>query len=246
MRLGGRVAIVTGGGRGIGRETALALAAEGAPVVLAARTQSQIVGTAAEVEARGGRALAVACDVSQEYDVRRLVGRAIGEFGRIQIVVNNAGQVCRELLIENSVEDWDGVLNSHVRGTFLVTRLSLPSMLEAGWGRIVTVSSMAGKSGVPRRVAYCTAKWGQIGFTEALDEELRGTGVRAHVVCPGPVATRMRAEGFPAEDPDSLIQPQDVAGQIVNLLTLPDTAYVREVQIRPGMPVRHLPSGGSE
>src|SRR5207249_5013737 len=135
--------------------------------------------------------------------------------------------------------DWDGVLNSHIRGMFLVTRFALPVMLERGWGRVVTVSSMAAKSGVPRRVAYCTAKWGQVGFTEALDEELRGTGVRAHVVCPGPVATRMRAEGFPTEVPESLIQPEDVAAQIVNLLTLPETAYVREIQIRTGMPIRH-------
>ena len=98
---------------------------------------------------------------------------------------------------------------------------------------------MAAKVGVPNRVAYCTAKWGQVGFTEALDEEMKGQGVRAHVVCPGPVATRMRAEGFPEELPESLIQPEDVAVQVVNLLTLPETAYVREIQIRTAQPTRY-------
>jgi 3-oxoacyl-[acyl-carrier protein] reductase len=239
MRLADRVAIVTGAGRGIGRATALALAAEGCRVVLASRTEGEIASAADEVRARGGQALPVPCDVSVETDVHRLVEAACREFGTVHVVVNNAGDVCREPLIENSVEDWDRVLNSHVRGTFLVTRFSLPRMLEQGWGRVVTVSSLAGKVGVPKRVAYCTAKWGQIGFTEALDEELRGTGVRAHVVCPGPVATRMREEGFPTEDPASLIQPEDVAVQIVHLLTLPDTAYIREVAIRAAQETRY-------
>lgn len=239
MRLKDRIAVVTGGGRGIGRAIAIALADEGCHLVLTARGTEEIERTAGEIRERGRRALAVACDVSREEDVRRLVDVALGEFGAVHLVVNNAGGVCRKPLIENSVEDWDGVLNSQVRGTFLVTRLFLPSLLEQGWGRVVTISSMAGKIGVPTRVAYCTAKWGQIGFTEALDEELAGTGVRAHVVCPGPVATRMRAEGFPTEVAESLIQPEDVAAQVVNLVTLPDTAYVREICIRPAQEIRY-------
>ncbi len=239
MRLKNRVAVVTGGGRGIGRSIALALASEGCHVVVTARSAEEIARTAEEVRSRGSRALAVIADVSQEADVRRLVEATRGEFGAVHIIVNNAGGVCRKPLVENSVEDWDGVLNSQVRGTFLVTRFFLPTLLDQGWGRVVTISSMAGKLGVPTRVAYCTAKWGQIGFTEALDEELAGTGVRAHVVCPGPVATRMRAEGFPTEVAESLIQPEDVAAQVVNLVTLPETAYVREICIRPAQEIRH-------
>jgi 3-oxoacyl-[acyl-carrier protein] reductase len=240
MKLKDRVVLVTGGGRGIGRATALSAAAQGAHLVLAARTQAEIDAVAAEVRDQGGRALAVSCDVTSEQEVRGMIDAALAEFGALHVIVNNAGGVCREPLIENSVEDWDRVLNSHIRGMFLVTRFALPSLLSAGWGRVVTVSSMAAKSGVPRRVAYCTAKWGQVGFTEALDEELKGTGVRAHVVCPGPVATRMRAEGFPTEVPESLIQPEDVAVQIINLLTLPETAYVREICIRTGQAIRHV------
>jgi NAD(P)-dependent dehydrogenase (short-subunit alcohol dehydrogenase family) len=238
-RLEGRVAIVTGAGRGIGRATAVALAREGCRLALASRTNEEINAAAREIEGLSRRAIAVQCDVSAEPDVRSLVEKTLGEFGAVHIVVNNAGTQFREPLVDYTVADWDDILNSHVRGMFLVTRLALPSMLEQGWGRVVTVASMAAKTGVPRRVAYCTAKWGQIGFTEALDEELKGSAVRAHVVCPGPVATRMRVEGFPNEVPESLIQPEDVAAQIVNLLTLPETAYVREVCIQNGQPIRY-------
>lgn len=237
--LQGRTAIITGGGRGIGLHTAQLLAEQGCSVVLAARGETEIRAAAEAIHQTGGRALPVCCDVAVEREVRSLVDATAEQFGGINIVINNAGGVCRELLVDTSVEQWDHVLQSQVRGTFLVTRLALPHLLAAGWGRVLTVSSMAGKIGVARRVAYCTAKWGQIGFTEALDEELQGTGVRAHVVCPGPVATRMRAEGYPNEDPESLIQPETVARQIVSLITLPETAYIREVCIRTGLPTRY-------
>jgi 3-oxoacyl-[acyl-carrier protein] reductase len=239
MKLRDRIAIVTGAGRGIGRAIAYALAAEGCDVALAARTEEEIVATAHGVREFGRRALPIVCDVSQEHDVRRLVGRTLGEFGHVNIVINNAGGTCRKPLVEYTIEDWDDVMNGQVRGTFLVTRFALPSMLEQGWGRVLTIGSTAAHVGVAKRTSYCTAKFGQLGFTEALDEELQGTGVRAHMVSPGPVATRMRAEGFPDEVPESLIQPEDVAAQAINLLTLPETAYIREVYIGQGQPTRY-------
>lgn len=240
MRLQNRVAIVTGAGRGIGRAVALALAAEGCDIALAARSRYELDEVRAEVEQLGRRALSVVCDVTSEADVQSLVDRTASELGSIQIIINNAGTVCRKPLVEHTPEDWDGVLNSQVRGTFLVTRFALPYLLQAGWGRVLTIVSAAAYGGVPNRVSYCTAKWGQRGFTAALDEELRGSGVRAHAVSPGPVVTRMRQEGFPNEDPDSLIQPEDVAAQVINLLTLPETAYIREIYVEQGLPTRYL------
>ena len=239
MKLRDRIAIVTGAGRGIGRAIAYALAAEGCDVALGARTEAELLETAKGVRELGRRALPIVCDVSQEMDVRRLVGRALGEFGHVNIVINNAGGTCRKPLVEYTVEDWDFVMNGQVRGTFLVTRFALPSMLEQGWGRVLTIGSTAAHVGIAKRTSYCTAKFGQLGFTEALDEELQGTGVRAHMVSPGPVATRMRAEGFPEEVPESLIQPEDVAAQAVNLLTLPETAYIRELYIGQGLATRY-------
>lgn len=239
MKLQGRVALVTGGGRGLGRAIALALAAEGCDVALAARSEDELQCVAREVEALGRRALPVRCNVADENEVRSLVEQTVSTLGGVHIVVNNAGGVCRDLLVETQVEDWDGVQNSQVRGMFLVTRFALPHLLDAGWGRVVTIASIAGRIGVPKRTAYCTAKWGQIGFTHALDEELQGTGVRAHVVNPGPAATRMRAEGFPTEVPESLIQPEDIAAQVVNLVTLPETAYIREIDVYPGQKTRY-------
>lgn len=239
MRLRGRSAIVSGGGRGLGRAIALALADEGCGVAVIARTAAEVESVAREVESRGVRALALTGDISQETDVREAVDSAIGVFGGLNLIVNNAGGVHRGRLVDCSVEEWDAVQSSQVRGTFLLTRFALPALLEAGWGRVVTIGSIAAKTGVPERVAYCTAKYGQLGFTEALDEELRGTGVRAHIVNPGPAATRMRAEGFPTEVPGSLIQPEDVAAQVVNLVTLPETAYIREICVYPGQPTRY-------
>ncbi len=239
MRLRGRAAIVSGGGRGLGRAIALALASEGCDVAVLARTATEVEAVAAEVAALGAGSLALTGDISNEADVRAAVDAAVARFGGLSIVVNNAGGVHRDRLVNCSVEEWDAVQQSQVRGTFLLTRFALPSLLKAGWGRVVTIGSLAAKMGVPERVAYCTAKYGQLGFTEALDEELRGTGVRAHIVNPGPAATRMRAEGFPTEVPESLIQPEEVAAQVVNLVTLPETAYIREIGIYPGQPTRY-------
>jgi 3-oxoacyl-[acyl-carrier protein] reductase len=239
MRLRGRAAIVSGGGRGLGRAIALALASEGCDVAVFARTAVEVEAVACEIELLGVKGLAVTGDISQEQDVRAAVDAALARFAGLNIVVNNAGGVHRDRLINCSVEEWDAVQHSQVRGTFLLTRFSLPSLIEAGWGRVVTIGSLAAKMGVPERVAYCTAKYGQLGFTEALDEELRGTGVRAHIVNPGPAATRMRAEGFPNEAPESLIQPEEVAAQVVNLVKLPETAYIREICIYPGQPTRY-------
>ncbi len=232
--LTGRVAVITGAGRGIGRACALALAADGADVALSARTPDEIETLAAEIGALGRRAIAVTGDVSQEEDCRRMVERAAAELGGLHLLVNNAGAVVREPLLQTSVEEWDRVITVNLRGTFLCTRFALPHMLAAGWGRVVNISSGAGKRGVANRTAYCAAKWGVNGFTEALDEELQGTGVRAHVVCPGPVATALRKEGFPDEDQSRLIQPEEVGEAVRYLVTLPPTAYIRELFVVPG------------
>ena len=185
------VALVTGAGRGIGRATALALAARGLDVALLARTVEEIEEVASRVVGLGRRALAVRCDVTSSREVGAAVARAREELGVPRVVVCNAGVVRRARVDEMTEEDWDAVVDTNLKGTFLVARAALGPMRAAGRGRVVCVSSISGTLGTARQSAYCAAKWGVIGFTKSLAEELRGTGLAAISVLPGSVDTRM-------------------------------------------------------
>jgi 3-oxoacyl-[acyl-carrier protein] reductase len=205
------VAFVTGAGRGIGRAVALGLAARGLDVAIVSRTFAQIEETAAAIVARGRRALAIRCDVSSPHEVAHAASRALAELGAPRVVVNNAGIVRRALVHETTDEDWDQVIDVNLKGTFLVTRALLPAMLAAKEGRVVNVSSISGAIASPRQAAYAASKWGVIGFTKSLAEELGGTGVQAMCVLPGSTDTEMlKNSGFPAR-----MSPEDVARVVV-------------------------------
>ena len=206
QRLNGKVAVITGAGRGIGEAIAVAYAKEGAKVVCAARSKNEIDRVAREV---GG--LAVECDVAKETDAKNLIDTALEAYGRIDILVNNAGAIARELTHELAVEEWDAVMDVSLRGTFLCTKCALPSMLERKEGIIINVSSLAGIRGVTRRSAYTASKHGVNGFTKVLAVEYLSKGIRPHVICPGPTASRMRSESFPNEDPETIVQAEDIA-----------------------------------
>ena len=183
-----KVAIITGASKGIGRELSHRFAREGARVVCAARSADLVNETAAQVQAAGGEAIAVPCDAAEEAAVRGLVAAATRAFGRVDLLVNNAGDGGPTKPIQDySVEDWFYTLNSCLTSSYLCARFAVPEMIKAGGGSIVNVSSLAGRRGLPYRVGYCSAKAGQVGMTYGLALELAPHNIRVNAIAPGAV-----------------------------------------------------------
>lgn len=202
------LAIVTGASRGIGRAVALAFAARGFDVALFARTEAALLDVARACRALGVDATIHGCDVA-DVDAVNTAAASIARTPRV--VVNNAGIVHRSPLVETTPEQWRAVIAVNLDATFYVTRAFLPSMLAAKLGRIVNVSSISATLGTARQISYCASKWGVLGFTKALAEELRGSGLQTLSVLPGSTDTDMlKGSGFPP-----LMQPEDVAKVIL-------------------------------
>lgn len=206
-----QVAVVTGAGRGIGRAIALACAREGADLALAARSRDELEAVAAEVRALGRRALVRTTDVRREAEMQALAERTLSEFGRVDLLVNNAGWGIFRPVMEMSIEEWEEVLSVNLTSTFLGCRAFAPAMVERGRGCILNVSSMAAHRGLPDYAPYAAAKAGILRLTETLAAELKSAGIRVLALCPGPTASRLRSSHFPEEDPTSIMQPETVA-----------------------------------
>jgi NAD(P)-dependent dehydrogenase (short-subunit alcohol dehydrogenase family) len=186
--LDGRVAIVTGASKGIGRALSLRLAREGAAVISAARSADLVEATAGEVRAAGGKAIAVACDVSREDDVAQMVATGAKAFGKIDLLVNNAGDSGPTKAVQDYLmEDWRYTIDSCLTSSYLCTRFVVPEMVKAGGGAIVNISSGAGRRGLPYRIGYCAAKAGQVGMTFGMALELAPHNIRVNCVAPGAV-----------------------------------------------------------
>jgi NAD(P)-dependent dehydrogenase (short-subunit alcohol dehydrogenase family) len=187
--LDGKVAIITGASKGIGRALSLAFAREKAAVVCAARSADLVRETADLVTKAGGRALAVPCDASKEDDVRRMVEAGVKAFGKITTLVNNAGDGGPTKPVEDyTMDDWLYTIHSCLTSSYVCTRFAVPEMVRAGGGAIVNISSMAGRRGLPYRIGYCSAKAGQVGMTYGMALELGPRGIRVNCVAPGAVA----------------------------------------------------------
>jgi 3-oxoacyl-[acyl-carrier protein] reductase len=194
-KLRDRVAIVTGGARGIGGAIAAAFAAEGADVLIADRLGEDVAAPVVrQIEAAGRKALFVSTDVSDEEQVRVMVDRAYAEFGDVDILVNNAGIVSQQFFHELPVAEFDRVLGINLRGVFLCTRFVLPRMLERGSGNVINVASQLGQIGGTEMVHYSASKAGVIGLTKALAREVSTKGIRVNAIAPGPILTDMMAE----------------------------------------------------
>ena len=188
MKLEGKVAIVTGGGGGIGRVIALRYVREGASVVLAGPTEAKIKSVEKEIATQGGRAVAVHADVAEESDVARIVAATLSAFSRVDILVNNAGVAGPTALVQNiSREDWDRTFAINLTGTFLCAKHVLPRLIEQRSGCIINITSIAGLQAYAYRSPYCASKWGMIGFTQTLAQEGGPYGITANAIAPGPV-----------------------------------------------------------
>lgn len=192
--LAGRTAVITGAGRGIGKEIALALAAAGAQVALAARSADQLGEVAAVVRDRGGRALVVPTDVTDPAAVQRLVERTVAELGGLDVVVNNSGAIDSTPLLEQDPSEWDRVLTTNLRGTYLVTRAAGAHLVEQGSGKVINIASNFAFMGVPGHAAYCASKAAVVSFTRTMAVEWARYGVQVNALAPGYVETDLNAD----------------------------------------------------
>ena len=226
MKLDGKVAIVTGGGRGIGRAVALSFAREGADVVVSARTGVEIEGVACELRELGRQSLAVQGDVSRESDVANLVARTLETFGRIDILVNNAASnLPSRQVVDLTLAEWNRVVAVNLTGPFLCCKAVLPTMMEQRSGTIINISSIGGRRGAAGRSPYRPTKAALINFTECLAAEVKQYGIDVNCVCPGGTATRMMTDIGRARRRTDLMQPEEIA-EVVLFLASPQSSAI--------------------
>ncbi|HWO40973.1 MAG TPA: SDR family oxidoreductase [Candidatus Eisenbacteria bacterium] len=227
-----KVAIVTGAGRGIGRAVALGLASAGCRVALASRSADQLAAVADEIGKNGGEALPITADLTRDEEIEALVGRVLDHWRRIDILVNNAGWGRRAPVAKANVADWDQTLGVNLRAPMLLTRLVLPTMIARESGAIVNIGSIAGKSGEANASAYAASKFGLIGFTQSLFEEVREYGIKASVILPGFVDTPLIPETRRL-DRAKMIRPEDVADTVMYVLRSGPACCPVEITLRP-------------
>jgi 3-oxoacyl-[acyl-carrier protein] reductase len=230
--LAGQVAVVTGAGRGIGKAIALKLAELGARTVLCGRSREALDETAAAIQANGGQASIIECDVTDLASVESLADRVERAFHRVDILVNNAGiGGSGGPLHQLAPENWDRVLNTNLRGVYYCIRSLAPIMIKARSGHIINISSLAGKNALPNGAAYAASKWGLNGLTYSVAEELRPHNIRVSVICPG--STNTEFSPHPGKNNEKMLQASDVAHVVAMLVTQAPNSFASEVLLRP-------------
>jgi len=234
-RLNGKVVLITGASAGIGKACAVALAREGASLVLTARRGERLQALAAEVQKLGGRAATVVGDAREEETAVKAVAEAKAKFGRLDVLVNNTGVGNYKNIVDTSAAEYDEMFDTNVRSTFLFTRHAVPVMIAQKSGLILMISSMAGKYGFPGEAVYCATKFAQVGMAQALDKELRPHGIKVGTICPGGVKTEFalgkgRTEAGVAAS--TMLEPDDVAGAVLLACTQSAGSRIIEIQMR--------------
>ena len=249
-RMDGRIAVITGAGRGIGLAIAERYAAEGAAVILAARTVAQIEAGAQAITNAGGRGIAIPCDVTNDDSVAQLATQAAQAFGPIDVVVNNAGIGKAALFLDQTLADFQSVMDVNFNGTVRVTQAFLAPMVQSGWGRIVNIASSAGVFGSRFQSPYNASKHAVVGLTKCLGWELAPTGVTANAICPGYVDTPLLQEakpdfaaaaGIPLEKAEELLLQRVAMGRLLHPNEVANLAVYLGCNESGGMTAEALP-----
>lgn len=234
-KLSGKVALITGASAGIGHAAALALASEGADLVVTARRQERLEGLAAAAAKAGVKTVCVPGDMTEEATAKAAVEAAIKTFGRIDILIANAGVGNYKNLVDTSVAEYDAMMDGNMKSTWLITRHTVPVMTAQKDGLILLVSSMAGVYGFAGEATYCATKFAQVGFAQGLDKELRPHGIKVGTINPGGVKTEFAIgkgrteEGVAASE---MLEAEDVAAAILFAATQPKLARIIQIQMR--------------
>lgn len=226
-----KVALVTGGSRGIGKAIAIRLAALGASVAICGRRAAALETAAGELLSSGSRVFHHPADVTRSADVADLISKAETALGPLSILVNNAGMGLFGPVHEKSEQEWDTLMNTNLKSLFLVSRQVIPGMIQRKSGDIVNISSLAGKNTFAGGGLYCASKWAVLGLSGCMAEDLRGYGIRVSTVCPGSVFTEFSGRG--PKDPAKVLTPQDVAHAVAMILTQGPQSFLSQIDLRP-------------
>jgi 3-oxoacyl-[acyl-carrier protein] reductase len=236
MDLRGGAAVITGAGRGIGRAIAEALGREGMRLVIGGRAPDRLEEAARSLRVAGAQVESVPGDVGDEAVAARLIETAAGRFGRVDVVVNNAGIGHHGRLEDMDPSEFDRVCRTNLRGPFLLMKAAIPVMRRQKSGTLVSLASLAGRNPVPMRSAYAATKWAMIGLSRSVLQEVRKDGIRVIILEPGSTLTEFGHDPGKMAQAEKLVRPEDVAAVLVAALKLPDRATVSEIEIRPTDP----------
>ncbi len=239
MKLQDKIAVITGAGKGIGKATAELFIKEGAKVVLTSRNIADLEQIVSDNESNQDNITIIAGDISKEDTIGKVVDETIGKFGKIHILVNNAGFSVFDNMVDSKTEDFDAIFNTNIRALYLVTKGFLPSMIKEQSGTIINIASIAGKQGFATGTIYCASKHAVMGLSRALMLELRQYNIRVCAICPGSVATdffRAESQTTLSSTKESVLSAEDIAETILLAASLPGNAMIGEIEIRPTNP----------